>query len=359
MFHSRYVLHEVIYLPVIECTYHYYGKDESEFKLVSAIKGVHREKAYTNPYTPAPLMLGTAGYCLNSTPIESAAINFSAIAGMEEVKEELRKAIIYHLTRPELSKEFRQKAGGGILFYGPPGCGKTYIMQATVGEAGVNLYTAEIQDILGESPEAAAKRLHEIFQEARFNTPSVLFFDEIDALGGRRGQQSPEMRFVVNQFLADMSGLESSNENVLVVGATNAPWDVDPALRRAGRFTTKVFIPPPDFNTRVSLFKMYAQKTPLAGDINYERLAELTENFSSSDIAGICDKAAQIPWSDSIKGMQKRAVAMGDFTTVLTGWPSSLVPWYGLAERELSASGETDVYPELKMLIEKYRNRRQ
>jgi len=358
LFNSRVALHEVVYLPIIECVYRYLGRDEYDVKFVSAMKGVHEPKNYVSPYRPEPLMLGTSGVGINSTPVESAAIKFSNVAGMEGVKEELRKAIIYPLTKPELSKEFSRKAGGGILLYGPPGCGKTFIMQATVGEAGVNLYTVDIQDIIGGNPEAGSEKLHEIFKEARASAPSILFFDEIDALGGRRSMQSAASRFIVNQFLTEMSGVEESNENVLIVGATNAPWDVDPALRRSGRFTTKVFIPPPDFPSRVALFMMCARKRPVEGSLDYNKLAELTEYYSSSDITALCDKAAEIPWSESMKGMLKRGVRMEDFMAALGGLKSTLVPWFALAEGELSRSGESDVYPELNKLLEEFHKTR-
>lgn len=245
LFNGMVAFHEVVYLPIIECIYHHMGKEEFDFRFVSALRGIHHSKKYANPYRLEPLMLGTVGYRLNSIPAESASIKFSDVAGMEDVKETLSKAIIYPLLHPELSREFSHKIGGGVMFYGPPGCGKTYIMRAVVGEAGVNLYTVDIPDIIGQTPEAGSERLHDLFNEARANSPSILFIDEIDALGGRRTMQSSSSRFIVNQLLADMGGIEQSNENVLIVGATNTPWDVDPALRRAGRFTTKVFIPPP------------------------------------------------------------------------------------------------------------------
>ncbi|MCX6695523.1 MAG: AAA family ATPase, partial [Candidatus Altiarchaeota archaeon] len=355
LFNSRVLLHEIVYLPILECVYHYLGKDEFDVRIVSALRGVHSPKKYEGAYRPEPMLLGTVGYGLNSTPLESAAIKFSNVAGMDLVKEELNKAIIYPLTNPSLSQEFKHKAGGGILMYGPPGCGKTYIMRATVGEAGVNFYTVDIPDILDHTTEAGSERLHDIFNEVRSSAPSILFFDEIDALGGKRSMQSTSSRFIVNQLLTEMSGIEESNDNVLIVGATNAPWDVDPALRRSGRFTTKVFIPPPDLKSRVSLFKMYTQKIPVDSKVDYNRLAEVTEYFSSSDIAAVCDKAAEIPWSESMKGMAKRSLCMDDFMVVLSEWSSSIIPWFNLAEQQLNASGEMDLYPELKRLIDEFR----
>ena len=358
VYNARLIARGIIYLPVMECVYLYLGKEEYKMRIVGALKGVHAAKKYSHPYKPEPLMIGTNGQGVNSTPMESGAIKFVNVAGMEGVKEELNRAIVYPLARPDLSGQYSHKAGGGILLYGPPGCGKTYIMRATVGEAGVNLFTADVQDVIGQNPEAGSQRLHEVFVEARSNAPSILFFDELDALGGSRTMQSHASRFVVNQLLSEMSGVEESNTNVLIVGATNAPWDVDPALRRAGRFTTKVFIPPPDFKSRVDMFRMYARRAPIADDVDYNKLAELTEYFSSSDIAAVCDKAAEIPWSESMKGMPKRKLLMSDFISVLSGWMSSLPAWFALAGRELGRSGEMDLYPELRRLLEDYNKRK-
>ena len=338
----------ILYMPYMTASYSAKGHTESETQVTAFPKKLnHKLKRYEHASELKPLMVGVKGDGLDATPLESSILNFSNVSGMDKVKENLMEAIIYPLTNPKLSKEFGQKMGGGILFYGPPGCGKTFIVRATVGEAGVNFFSVNVQDIIGGDPNAGAKKLHDAFEEARNSAPAVLFFDEIDALSGKReAAQSSFERMVINQFLTEMDGLSSVNENVLVIGATNIPWGVDPALRRAGRFTAKVYIPPPDREARKSIFKASLKGKPIEG-IDFDKLAELTEGYSSADISAIAVDASKIPWEESLKGMSKRSIGMGDFMTVLKDRKSSLIAWFNLARKELEASGEMELYKDL------------
>ncbi|MFH1054526.1 MAG: AAA family ATPase [Candidatus Altiarchaeota archaeon] len=340
-------LKRVVYVPYLECTFKWGGKQSKEIRHIPCLKK-SKTKNYQKPKKLKTLLIGVKGYGLDSIPFEDVEIKFSNVAGMAEVKERIREGIIYPIIHPELSKEFGSKGGGGVLLYGPPGCGKTYIMRATVGEAGVNFYTIGVQEIVGDDMEASAKRLDESFNEARQGAPSILFFDEIDALGGSRkpGQSGAEHR-LVNQFLTNMEGVGASNENVLIVGSTNAPWDMDPALRRAGRFTLQIFIPPPDAEARLALFEVHTKDRPLAKDVKFNRLVELTENYSSADITALCDEAAKIPWRASVHGEDRREISMADFILALNETESSLIPWLRLAEKQLRESGESDLFPEL------------
>ncbi|MBD3388723.1 MAG: AAA family ATPase, partial [Candidatus Altiarchaeales archaeon] len=347
MFNCSLGVERIVYLPYIECFYQWEGKQTSEIRYIPCLTGMQPKK-YVAPKKLKTVMLGTKGHGLNAIPIEDVVINFSNVAGMEEVKEKIKEAIIYPIAHPELSKDFGTKGGGGVLFYGPPGCGKTYIMRATVGEAGVNFFSASVQDIIGDDPEAGAKKLDDSFNEARAGSPAILFFDEIDALAGsRKSSKTGADRRLVNQFLTNMEGVGTTNENVLIVGSTNAPWDMDPALRRAGRFTTQIFIPPPDAEARMVLFKIHTKGRPLDDSVDFERLVELTENYSSSDITAICDEAAKIPWSESVHGAEKRAISMMDFMSILNSRESTLVPWLRLAEKQMRESGESELFPEL------------
>lgn len=347
MFNCSIIMDKIVYIPYIECRYIWAGKQSTELRYVPCFKNLEPKK-YDSPKRLKTIMLGTKGHGLQAMPVEDVAIDFTNVAGMPNVKESIREAIVYPLVRPELAKEFKSKAGGGVLFYGPPGCGKTYVMRATVGEAGVDFFSVGIQDIIGDDPEAAAARLDAAFNEAKAASPSILFFDEIDALGGsRKSAQKGAERRLVNQFLTNMEGVGSSSESVLVVGSTNSPWGMDPALRRAGRFTTQIFIPPPDEEARLALFGIHTKGRPMASDVNVQRLMELTENYSSADITAICDEAARIPWRESVHGGEKRPITMDDFLSVLNERESSLTPWLRLAEKQLRESGESELFPEL------------
>ncbi|MBD3260521.1 MAG: AAA family ATPase [Candidatus Altiarchaeales archaeon] len=353
LFSAEISVQEIIYAPHVKAKFIWRGGLHEETRFV----GCKRDRTPTKPENPIKLPtvnIGIKGHGVESIPIESVSINFSNVAGMSQLKEEIRQAIIYPLLHPELSEEYGSPAGGGVLFYGPPGCGKTYIVRATVGETGYNFFSASIQDIVGAGGEEAVNQLHQVFAEAREGAPSILFFDELDALGGRReSSKSGVERLIINQFLTEMEGVGEENKDVLVLGASNAPWDIDPALRRAGRFTKQIFVGPPDRQARVALLKMHLKDRPLGEDIDLNMLADLTKEYSSADVTALCDMAAKIPWSESIHGESKRPIEMNDFRKVLRETQTSLTAWLRLAEKQLRISGEDDMYPELAEYIYK------
>jgi transitional endoplasmic reticulum ATPase len=178
-----------------------------------------------------------------------------------------------------------------MLLYGPPGCGKTYLARATAGEVGAGFLAVGIHDVLNMWIGESERNLHEIFETAREYRPCVLFFDEVDALGASRSDlRTSAGRHVINQFLAELDGVESSNEGVLILAATNAPWHVDPAFRRPGRFDRVLFVPPPDAPARAAILRVHCEGKPLA-DVDYERVAARTDGFSGADLKGVVDVA--------------------------------------------------------------------
>ncbi len=273
--------------------------------------------------------------------LEKPKMNFTQVAGMEWLKEIIRKYIVYPFVNPKLAEKYGMKAGGGVMLYGPPGCGKTYIAKATAGECQANFINAKISDIVDMYAGNTEKNLHKVFVSARENTPSIIFFDEMEALGGKReGEQQQHMKMAVNQMLAEMDGVETSTENVLVMGATNMPWDVDPALRRSGRFGTMVYIPPPDWKSRVAIFQLECKNRPLAR-IAWNRLGMATIGYSSADIKQVVKEAAMIPWEVEFKTGKGRTITTGDFIKVMKQRKSTLPPWYQLVEKEIVGKKET------------------
>jgi AAA+ superfamily predicted ATPase/Flp pilus assembly protein TadD len=273
-------------------------------------------------------------------------MKFVEVAGMFKMKEEINEAIVYPLLKPDLARQYGKLAGGGIMLYGPPGCGKTFIMKAAAGECNSNFINAKISDILDMYVGNTEKNLHNIFDTARKNSPCIVFFDEMEALGGRREdmQQSTQyMKVAVNQMLFEMDGVESNNENVLVVGATNAPWDVDPALRRSGRFGKAIFIPEPDYKSRVDILRMHTKKVPAAKGIAYRRLALATVGYASADLKAIVEAAAAIPWRDAFKSGRQRPVNTGDFLAAIKKKKSSLPPWYEQAKKQIGTQEEKTI----------------
>ena len=268
--------------------------------------------------------------------------NFDYVAGMEKVKEEIRDAIIYPLLNPELARKYGKMGGGGILMYGPPGCGKTFIVKGAAGEAKCAFINAKISDIMDMYVGNTEKNLHAIFEGGRKNAPCIVFFDEVEAMGGRRDQmgQQPYQKMAVNQLLYEMDGVEARNENVLILAATNAPWDVDPALRRSGRFSKLIYIGEPDHTSRKSIFQHHAKNKPVVKNIRWGRLARTTWGYSSADIKIISDEAAGIPWKEAFKGGKQRKVKTSDYIKVIKKRKASLGPWYESAKKEIGKQEE-------------------
>jgi SpoVK/Ycf46/Vps4 family AAA+-type ATPase len=188
---------------------------------------------------------------LSDSQMEKSKIDFRDVGGLEKIKEEIALKVIHPLKNPDIYKAFGKKIGGGILLYGPPGCGKTLLARATAGEINANFISIGLTEVLDMWVGNSEKNLHEIFQNARRNTPCVLFFDEVDALGASRtDMRQATGRFLINQFLDELDGVKYSNEGILILGATNTPWYLDTAFRRPGRFDRVIFVSPPDTPAR-------------------------------------------------------------------------------------------------------------
>jgi transitional endoplasmic reticulum ATPase len=212
---------------------------------------------------------------------------------MSAVKEDIRMKIIYPLQKADLFRKYGKKTGGGVLLYGPPGCGKTLLSRATAGEIEATFLSIGIHQVLDMWLGNSEKNLHRIFELARKNTPSILFFDEVDALASdRTTMKHGAGRNVINQFLAEMDGAIGSNEGILVLGATNAPWQVDSAFRRPGRFDRVLFVPPPDEEARISIIELMAKDRPIY-KLDAHALARRTKDFSGADLGAVFDLASQ------------------------------------------------------------------
>lgn len=227
------------------------------------------------------------------TDVERPDISFAQVGGMAAVKEDIRMKIIYPLKNAELFKQYGKKAGGGVLLYGPPGCGKTLLSRATAGEVKATFISIGIHQVLDMWLGNSEKNLHSLFQLARKNAPTILFFDEVDALAADRASMKMSAgRNVINQFLAEMDGANGNNEGVLVIGATNAPWQVDSAFRRPGRFDNVIFVPPPDEEARTAIIEILATGKPMQ-NLDARALAKKTKDFSGADLKGVFDVASE------------------------------------------------------------------
>lgn len=244
---------------------------------------------------------GGAAFDLGLADFEKPKLKFEDVGGMDAVKEEIRMKIIYPLQHAELFKAYDKKVGGGVLLYGPPGCGKTLLSKATAGEIKANFIALGLHQILDMWIGNSEKNMHEVFELARKNAPCVLFFDEVDALAAdRRDLRQSAGRNLINQFLSEMDGADSQNEGVLILGATNAPWHIDPAFRRPGRFDRTLFVPPPDEPARASIIEVMAKKKPIS-ELDPKALAKKTEGFSGADMKAVFDLATEQVLNDAMK----------------------------------------------------------
>jgi len=290
---------------------------------------------------------------------EVERVKFADVGGLDEVKKQIHRRIILPFQKPSLFQRFRRKAGGGILLYGPPGCGKTLIARATAGECGAKFFNVAVSDVLDMYIGESERKLHALFEQARQSAPAVLFFDEVEAIGGKR-QYSREATSskLVSQFLSELDGFTQNNENVLVMGATNVPWAVDPAFRRPGRFDRVMFVPPPDKLARESILSSLLQDRPVIGEIKCREIAELTPGFSGADLRNLVESAVDEAIESSIANGREVPLTTDHLRAALKGVRSTTNEWLTTARNYARYSNEAGQYDEVLEFLDKHGNRK-
>lgn len=274
-------------------------------------------------------------------------VRFEDVGGMKQEKEQIELKIIHPLKHPQLYESYGKKIGGGILFYGPPGCGKTYLAKATAGEIESDFISVGIDEILDMYIGQSEKKLNMVFEKARAMAPCVLFFDEIDALGANRNDlRTSGGRNLINQFLAELDGMNSDNEGILVVGATNAPWHLDAAFRRPGRFDRVIFVQPPSMESRLEIFKIALKDKPIE-DIDYAKLAKLSHEFSGADINACIDVAVEAKLQEAIKKGKPSPIKTKDLTSAIKRVKPSTKEWFQTAKNYAVYANDSGIYDEI------------
>ena len=278
--------------------------------------------------------------------LDGERVGFADVGGLASVKRRIELAFLAPLRQPELYRAYGRSIRGGLLLYGPPGCGKTHIARATAGEVGARFTSIGLIDVLDMWIGESEKRLHELFENARREAPVVIFLDELDALGQKRSQmRNSGGRNVVNQLLVELDGLDSS-DGVYVLAATNSPWDIDPALRRPGRFDRTVFVPPPDETARAAIIRRHMRDRPQEG-LDPAALAHRTEGFSGADLVHLSDSAIEQVLEEALAGGAPRPVRMSDFSTALAEVRPSIGPWIDTARNYAIYANEGGAYDDL------------
>jgi len=282
-----------------------------------------------------------------SMDVDRPTIKFDDVGGMDAVKEEIRMKIIYPLKNPDLFRAYGKKIGGGVLLYGPPGCGKTLLSRATAGEIQANFISIGIHQILDLYLGNSEKNLHQLFELARDNAPAILFFDEVDALAADRNDlRKSAGRTLINQFLAEMDGTAGSNDGLLILGATNAPWHIDPAFRRPGRFDRILFVPPPDEPARASVIEIMARNKPVA-KLDIDKIARKTKDFSGADLKAMFDLTIERALARAMREGKVVPIETSDLLSTAASLKPSTKAWFESAKNYAIYSNQGGFYDDV------------
>lgn len=343
----------------MECLYELDRFDEARL----AYK-VWRELSPDQPGDDWDKIFGSTKHVLVSVPssshkvipfvdVQTPKVSFASIIGMEELKEELRLKILAPMKNPELFAKFQKSAGGGVLLYGPPGCGKTMFAEAIATECNAEFISVGISDVLNMWLGQSEQNLSAFFARARSKRPSVLFFDELDALGHSRSKSnSDNLRSLVNEFLSQLDGFNSDNKGLLLLAATNMPWDVDGALKRPGRFSRQIFVPPPDADARAEMFRL--KMTGVPHDIsNFQKAGQITEFYSGADIDGVIDLAKETVLGEILRTGKERNITDAEVIDACKRLLPSTKEWLNTVKNIVKYGGADAGYPEVEVFLKK------
>lgn len=279
--------------------------------------------------------------------MEKPKITFSDVGGMDDLKEQIRLKIIEPMRNPDLYKAYGKAVGGSILMYGPPGCGKTHLARATAGHVDAEFLPVGIHDVLDMYIGNSEQKLHMLFESARRHSPCIMFFDEVDALGASRSDMRQSAgRHLINQFLSELDGIVSNNEGILILAATNAPWHLDPAFRRPGRFDRLLFVPPPDEPARLAILEVLLRNKPLE-NIDYGKVAKVTQKFSGADLKLLVAQTIENKLQEALKKGTPSPISTKDLLQTAKTIKPSTDQWFSSAKNYAMYANEGGVYDDI------------
>jgi SpoVK/Ycf46/Vps4 family AAA+-type ATPase len=282
-------------------------------------------------------------------------IRFADIAGLEDLKRTVRLQIIEPFLKPGVFARFKKRAGGGVMLYGPPGCGKTMLARAVATECNAEFISIGIADVLNMWIGESERNLVALFEKARHSRPCVLFFDELDALAFSRSKaQSEHTRQVVNEFLSQLDGFGADNQGVLILAATNMPWDVDSAMKRPGRFSRSVFVPPPDLEARRQIIELKLVGIPHEG-IDSRAIAAVTPHFSGADIDGLVELAKDFVLEEYVAQNQERPILQDDLQRAARDMQASTLDWLRTARNLVKYAGADAGYGDVERYLKTHK----
>jgi len=273
-----------------------------------------------------------------------STVTFAEVGGHEELKRQIERRIITPFREPSLFARFKKRIGGGILMYGPPGCGKTLLARATAGQCNATFFNVAVSDVLDMWLGESERKLAEIFTRARAAAPAVLFFDELDGLIARQHRESTHSG-IVSQFLAELDGFHGKNSGVLVLGATNVPWAIDPAFRRPGRFDRVLFVPPPDRAARAAILRIQMAGRPAAQDVDLDWIAGQTAGYSGADLELLVEEAVDAAIQASLGTRADVPIGAEHLRAALAQVRPTTHEWFSMTKdqaRRANAGGQYD-----------------